>query len=339
MNVKKLKIIAAIIVVSTVILTFILPSCGVHEQESGIKSLDELAQHGDVISLQEYEPYEDKLRDMENGSIGVRADYHEYIEYKNARSYPSVPADEIKWYSIRYQSGEEEVNGYIAAPADYLEKDYSILIYNRGGHATNGQLRAADVQYFARFGFIVLASKYRGSGGSTGKDGFGGEDVNDVIKLIDFAEEFTFTNGKIYMFGWSRGATQTYIVLSRDDRIDAAVTGAGPTNIKKLYEEVPFLPFIQQPFSNLIGGTPETHPEEYEARSAVCWPEKIDTPLWIAHGTADDIVPVHHSEELYNAMAELGKDVKLSLFPDMEHDHKFPYWGMLPDYVYWLKQH
>ncbi len=337
MNVKKLKIIAAIIVVSVVILTWLLPSCGVHEQESGIKSLDELAQHGDVISLQEYEAYVDKLRDMENGSIGVRADYHEYIEYKNARSYPSVPADEVLWYHIRYRSGEEEIGGYICAPKDYLEKKYPVLIYNRGGHAVDGGLRSVDVQYFARFGFIILATTYRGGGlGSTGKDGFGGEDVNDVIKLIDLAEEFTFTNGKIYMFGWSRGATQTYIVLSRDDRIDAAVAGAGPTNIAKLYQEGFFM---QGPLNTMIGGTPETHRVEYEARSAVCWPEKINTPLWIAHGTADNTVLVHHSEDLFNAMAALGKEVKLTLFPEMDHDHAFPYWGMMPDYVYWLKQH
>ena len=334
MNVKKLKIIAAIIVVSVVILTWLLPSCGVHEQESGIKSLDELAQHGDVISLQEYEAYVDKLRDMENGSIGVRADYHEYIEYKNARSYPSVPADEIKWYSIRYQSGEEEVNGYIAAPADYLEKDYPILIYNRGGYAGD-ELRTSDVQYFARFGFIVLASKFRGSGGSTGKDGFGGEDVNDVIKLIDLAEEFTFTNGKIYMFGWSRGATQTYIVLSRDDRIDAAVAGAGPADVSEFYYEIEY--YQQDKLSTMIGGTPETHPEEYEARSAVCWPEKINTPLWIVHGTADDIVPVHHSEDLFNAFVAVGEDAKFTLFPEM--DHGDPGWAFLPDYFYWLRQH
>ena len=138
------------------------------------------------------------------------------------------------------------------------------------------------------------------------------------------------------MFGWSRGATQTYIVLSRDDRIDAAVTGAGPTNISDLYHEYFYM---QNPLSKMIGGTPETYPEEYEARSAVYWPEKIDTPLWIAHGTADDRVLVHHSEDLFNAMAALGKEVKLTLFPEMDHVHAFPYWGMMPDYVYWLKQH
>ena len=334
MNVKKLKIIAAIIVVSVVILTWLLPSCGVHEQESGIKSLDELAQHGDVISLQEYEAYEDELFETEIWCIDLRAYYNEFVEYPNAATRPRLYADEVNWYSIRYQSGEEEVNGYIAAPADYLEKDYPILIYNRGGYAGD-ELRTSDVQYFARFGFIVLASKFRGSGGSTGKDGFGGEDVNDVIKLIDLAEEFTFTNGKIYMFGWSRGATQTYIVLSRDDRIDAAVAGAGPADVSEFYYEIEY--YQQDKLSTMIGGTPETHPEEYEARSAVCWPEKINTPLWIVHGTADDIVPVHHSEDLFNAFVAVGEDAKFTLFPEM--DHGDPGWAFLPDYFYWLRQH
>ena len=334
MNVKKLKIITAIIVVSVVILTWLLPSCGVHEQESGIKSLDELAVHSDILHFQEYKVDHERLQGMERMTIALRADYHEYVEYASARSYPSVPADEVKWYSIRYQSGEEEVNGYIAAPADYLEKDYPVLIYNRGGYAGD-HLRISDVQYFARFGFIVLASKFRGSGGSTGKDGFGGEDVNDVIKLIDLAEEFTFTNGKIYMFGWSRGATQTYTVLSRDDRIDAAVAGAGPADVSDFYYEIEY--YQQDKLSTMIGGTPVTHPEEYEARSAVCWPEMINTPLWITHGTADKNVLAHHSEDLYHAFVTVGKDVKFTLFPGM--DHGDPYWAFLPDYFYWLRQH
>ena len=334
MNVKKLKIIAAIIVVSTVILTSLLPSCGVHEQESGIKSLDELAVHSDILHFQEHKIDSNRLFELELWCIDMRAYYNDLVEYPNTATRPRLYADEVKWYSIRYQSGEEEVNGYIAAPADYLEKDYPVLIYNRGGYANGGDLSAEDLQYFARFGFIVLASKYRGSGDSTGKDGFGGEDVNDVIKLIDLAEEFTFTNGKIYMFGWSRGATQTYIVLSRDDRIDAAVAGAGPADIFEFYNEKPF---STEKMKSMIGGTPETHSAEYEARSAVCWPEKINTPLWIVHGKADKNVLAHHSEDLYNAFVAVGKDVKFTLFPGM--DHGDPYWAFLPDYFYWLRQH
>lgn len=128
--------------------------------------------------------------------------------------------------------------GLISAPADYQEKSYPVLIYNRGGNRDNGKNEPAQiVAFFAQFGFIVLASQYRGVDGGTGHDEFGGSDINDVIKLIDLAEMFTFANGKIYMFGWSRGAMQTYIVLSKEDRIDAAISGAGITDLHLSYNE------------------------------------------------------------------------------------------------------
>ena len=316
---------------------FFMPSCTVKTgQDTGLKSLEELAEHSDIVHFKEQEVDVDRLHGLETGCIGLRADYHGFMEYSNARSYPSIPADEVLWYYIRYRSGEEEIGGYICAPTDYLEKDYPVLIYNRGGWGSGG-LKDKNVQYVARFGFIVLATAYRGGGlGSTGKDEFGGEDVNDVIELIDLAEEFTFTNGKMYMFGWSRGGMETYIVLSRDERIDAAVAGAGPSDLFMFYDEYVDNRYETR-FHGYVGGPPETHPKEYEARSAVCWPEKINTPLWIVHGTADDRVLAHHSEDLYNAMNALGKDVKLTLYPGM--DHTDPLWAFLPDYFYWLKQH
>ena len=334
---KNIKLMVLLLVITFMFSTH-LTACSSVSNVEGLQSLDELAQHSDILHFQEHKADSNQLFETELWCVDLRAYYHEHAQYPNVATRPRLYADEVLWYNIRYQSGEEQIGGYICAPKDYLEKDYPVLIYNHGGWGA-GALRSEDVQYFTRYGFIVLASAYRGGGlGSTGKDGYGGEDVNDVIKLMDLAEEFTFTNGKMYMFGWSRGGMETYNVLSRDDRIDAAVAGAGPTDLTKFYDE-----FVvnrrEARFHGYIGGSPETHPEEYEARSAVCWPDKINTPLWIAHGTADDTVLVHHSEELYKAMNALGKDVKLTLFPDMDHDTPFPYWGMLPDYFYWLKQH
>ena len=326
--------------VSLLLLTAMVVFCSctspaVEPDEKSIKTLKDLAQHSDILHFQEHKADYERLEELEEWCMDLHTDYLEYVEYTKDDFNPSVPADEVLWYHIRYQSGEEEIGGYICAPKDYLEKDYPVLIYNRGSWGT-GALRAEDVQYYTRYGFIVLASAYRGGGlGGTGKDEFSGEDVNDVIKLIDFAEEFAFTNGKMYMFGWSRGGTETYNVLKRDERLDAAVAGAGPTDMSQIYFEENL--YGQKKLESMIGGTPETHPEEYEARSAMCWPEKINTPLWIVHGTADDTVLVHHSEDLYNIMNELGKDVKLTLYPDM--DHTDPLWAFLPDYVYWLKQH
>ena len=332
---KNIKPMVLLLVITFVVSTH-LTACSSLSNVAGLQSLDELAQHSDILHFQEHKADSNQLFETELWCVDLRAYYHEYAQYPNVATRPRLYADEVLWYNIHYQSGEEEVGGYICAPKDYLKKDYPVLIYNRGGWGIGGGLKSGNVQYFARFGFIVLASAYRGGGlGSTGKDGYSGEDVNDVIKLIDLAEEFAFTNGKMYMFGWSRGGTETYNVLKRDERLDAAVAGAGPTDMSQIYFEENL--YGQKKLESMIGGTPETHPEEYEARSAMCWPEKINTPLWIVHGTADDTVLVHHSEDLYNIMNELGKDVKLTLYPDM--DHTDPLWAFLPDYVYWLKQH
>lgn len=223
--------------------------------------------------------------------------------------------------------------GFISSPADYRSKSYPVLIYNRGGNRDFAPNEPALIDFLAQHGFIVLASQYRGADGGTGKDEYGGADINDVIKLIDLAEMLSFTNGKLYMFGWSRGAMQTYIVLSKDSRIDAAVCGAGPTDLVLWYHEREA--GLQRMLRELMG-FPGSDAEEYKARSAIHWPDKSDTPLWIVHGTADKRVLVHHSQDLYDAMTDLGMEVKLTLYPDM--DHSLPYYVFLSDYLYWLKQ-
>ena len=331
---KNIKPMVLLLVITFMVSTH-LTACSSLSNVAGLQSLDELAQHSDILHFQEHKADSNQLFETELWCVDLRAYYHEYAQYPNVATRPRLNADEVLWYNIRYQSGEEEIGGYICAPKDYLEKDYPVLIYNHGGWGA-GALRSEDVQYFTRYGFIVLATAYRGGGlGSTGTDEYGGEDVNDVIKLIDLAEEFTFTNGKMYMFGWSRGGMETYIVLSRDERIDAAVAGAGPTDLTKFYDEYDVNRYKSN-FYKYLGNILESK-QEYEARSAVCWPNKINTPLWIVHGTGDTEVLAHHSEDLYQVMNALGKDVKLTLYPDM--DHSEPYWTFLPDYFSWLKQH
>jgi len=181
---------------------------------------------------------------------------------------------------------------------------------------------------------IFVLYQYRGVDGGTGLDEFGGSDVNDVIKLIDMAEMIDFSNGKIYMLGWSRGAMQTYIVLSKDERIDAAVAGAGESDLILGYDERNDLKGMM---TIRIGSLPEANPDEYIKRSAIYWSEKINTPLLIVHGTEDWRVLVHHSEDLYEAMIKLDKDVELRIFEGMDHGE--PYWSFLGEYLQWLKKY
>ena len=222
-------------------------------------------------------------------------------------------------YKIRYKSGEYEVTGMISAPIDYLEKDYHILIHNRGGNNEYGKENLGIMQTFASYGFIVLASNYRGIEGGTGKDEFGGGEIEDVTKLVDLAERMSFGNGKIYMHGWSRGGMMTYCAIRGvDTRIDAAVVFAADADIERSYNhrELQF----KKALVRAIGGNPKQMPDEYKKRSALFWPNEINTPLLIIHGEKDDRVNVEQSKELYEKMQNLGKHVELKILYDSGHD-------------------
>lgn len=242
-----------------------------------------------------------------------------YEEYKSYIEYFGLPEgfDNKFNYKIMYKNGDCEVAGYISAPADYLENSYPILIYNRGGNRNFSKVSLGDLNLFADMGYIVIATQYRGTDGGTGKDEFGGADVQDVVSLIDIAEQLSFGNGKIFMLGTSRGGLETYCALKEEylagkDRISAAVVSSGVSDLIKIYN------VREQEMKDIliacVGGTPEQIPEEYEERSAVCWPELINTPLLICHGKTDEQAPVEQAEIIYDMLKEQDKDVELMLY-------------------------
>ncbi|MDF2877643.1 MAG: hypothetical protein K0S30_739 [Clostridia bacterium] len=241
-------------------------------------------------------------------------------------------------YKIMYKSGDYEVVGYISAPADYLEKNYPILMYNRGGHGNSGEVTPDLLCLFADMGYIAIATQYRGNDGGTGKEDYGGTDVQDVISLIGLAELLPFGNGEIYMLGVSRGGLETYCAIKEEylagrDRISAAVILSGVSDLGKLYN------VREQAMKDIlrayVGGTPEQVPEEYEKRSAVYWPELIDTPLLICHAKTDERVPVEQAETMFDMLKDHDKNVELMLY---DEGHGFSLESF--EYAFkWLQSH
>jgi dipeptidyl aminopeptidase/acylaminoacyl peptidase len=236
----------------------------------------------------------------------------------NAKYYLGIDAPNDNFnYKIMYESDDYEVAGYISAPDDYMEKNYPILIFNRGGYHYNGKVSPGFLSFLADLGFIAFATQHRGIDGGTGKDEFGGADVQDVVSLIDIAEQLPFSNGKIYMLGASRGGLETYRTLKEEnlagnDRILAAVILNGVSDLRTYYNVCP--PEWKEVLNLSVGDTPEQLLEEYEKRSAVCWPELINTPLLICHGESDENVSVEQAEIMFDILKEKNKDVELKLY-------------------------
>jgi|GEM_PF-651750 len=227
--------------------------------------------------------------------------------------------EKVEVYRMRYMSDGLEVVGFIVMPEN-LRSKYPVIIYNRGGNREFGKIGFPRLRYLSTFaaeGYVVVASQYRGNDGGEGKEEFGGSDVNDVLNLIPLVESLPFVfRNKILMLGSSRGGMMTYIAISRTDRIKAAAVVGGISDLFQTYSE---RPDMRLTLEELIGGTPEEKMEEYIKRSAYFWPEKINIPVLILHGKADDRVNVTQAEKLAAKLTELGKPHELVVYPGGDH--------------------
>ncbi len=69
------------------------------------------------------------------------------------------------------------------------------------------------------------------------------------------------------------------------------------------------------------------YPEYFAAIAPICGVSNPnyagwlpDIPIWIFHGEDDSVIPVSESIEMYDALKAKGRNVKLTLYPDTDHD-------------------
>jgi len=202
---------------------------------------------------------------------------------------------------ITYLSDGLNINGYIARPKE--KGVYPVLIWNRGGCEEKGALD--DLRAYlilastASWGYVVLATQYRGNMGSEGVEDWGGDDLNDALNMIEAAENLPECDtGRIAVEGASRGGMTTYRALLRYDQFKCAIVHAGITDVPALIKARPgFERFISDRYSHL---SEEQKAAELKAISAVHFADRLpkNIPILIMHGTDDTVVPVEQSEAL-----------------------------------------
>lgn len=196
----------------------------------------------------------------------------------------------IEVQAITYESDGLKVKGYMAAPKEGTR--LPVVIWNRGGNRDFGQFSDLSATLLlgriAQWGYVVLASQYRGVAGGEGKEEFGGAEIGDVLNLLPLIDALPKADpARIGMYGWSRGGMMTYLALARTDRIAAAVIGAGPADLFDLVGRRPEME--TGVLAELVPGYAEKRAEALTSRSAALWPEKLHkkTPILLLHGSAD----------------------------------------------------
>ncbi|MFA7289491.1 MAG: prolyl oligopeptidase family serine peptidase [Melioribacteraceae bacterium] len=225
--------------------------------------------------------------------------------------------------AITYLSDGLKVSGYLAYPKE-INKKLPCIIWCRGGIGEAGVIDNFNASgifgLIASWGYVVLASQYRGNAGSEGKDTFGGDDLNDVLNLTDLSNEIDFVdNNRWGIEGWSRGGMMTYLALTKTDIFKAAVITGGIANLRCNSEESKFMRYL---YEVAIGShLTEDYRNKCKERSIINFPEKISkrTNLLLLHGTADDKVLPHDSIDMSYKLIENNINFKLILYEKGDH--------------------
>jgi len=223
---------------------------------------------------------------------------------------------------ITYLSEGLKISGYVSQPKGNTKK-YPCIIYCRGGNRDFGSLTSFEqfyLQRMAAWGYVVIASQYRGGPDSEGKDEFGGADINDVLNLLPALTQLPFADtSRIGIHGWSRGGMMTYLAMKKTKRFKAAVVGAGAAD---LYSSIKLREgFEAAVFAECIPDYYKNKDDELQKRSAVYWADSLckTTPLLLMQGSADWRVSADESLGLVNKFYKAKQPLKFILYPGGDH--------------------
>ena len=229
---------------------------------------------------------------------------------------------DVEVRKLRYRSDGLIVGGYMAVPKGTAK--LPCVIHNRGGNwrlnVWTDESAAESLGRFAQWGYIAVASQYRGANGAEGKDEYGGADVDDVLNLIPVLEaEPRADTTRIGIIGASRGGMEAYEALARSTRFAAAIVFSG---LADLVLAVVQRPEMDRVFAAAIPDYEKNKTAALVARSAVRWPEKLPktTPILILHGTADWRAPVKtNAIDMSAALLAAKVPFRMVLFEGGQH--------------------
>ena len=227
---------------------------------------------------------------------------------------------EVKAYRIKYMSEGLKINAFMVRPS--RKGKYPVIIYNHGGVMQWGKIIFPEMLEFHRLaerGYIVLASYYRGEGGSEGLPDLGGGDVTDVLNLIKMAQTIPDADtSRIGMWGFSRGGGVAYGVLAKSNAIRAAVILGGPTDHVNSSRRAEFDEFVY-PFA--IRNYAADKDKALAAISSIRFVDKLaeNTPIFLLHGAADVRVPATSSITMAHKLHELNRKYRLKIIENGSH--------------------
>jgi dipeptidyl-peptidase-4 len=198
-----------------------------------------------------------------------------------------------------------------------------VLMDPYGGPQSQRVVAARDAflqsQWFADQGFAVVVADGRGTPGRGSawdravRGDLASAPLEDQVEALHAAAEAhpgRFDLDRVAIRGWSFGGYLAALaVLRRPDVFHAAVAGA-PVTDWRLYDTH---------YTERYLGQPDENPDAYRASSVLDDAAKLERPLLLIHGLADDNVVVANTLQLSAALTAAGRPHSVLPLPGVTH--------------------
>lgn len=254
------------------------------------------------------------------------------------------PGGNYNRYIASYQSEGLKIYALLTIPiGEKPETGWPVVVFNHGYippelYRTTERY-VAYVDGFARNGYIVLRSDYRGHGSSEGeaRGGYGSPDYTiDVLNAVTAIKNHPDADpDRIGMWGHSMGGHITLRSMVVNNDIKAGVIWAGvvasyPDLFERWRRRADGYPTPTPDPDNPrrrwrtelieLYGSPEDNPEFWASVSANSFVEDLSGPVQLHHGTADTSVPIEFSALLYEQIQDVGGAVEYYVYEGDDHN-------------------
>lgn len=276
------------------------------------------------------------------------------IEVMRQQAYPGSqitieetldPGSNYDRYIASYLSEGLKIYALLTVPrGEKPESGWPVVIFNHG-YIPPEQYRTAEryaayVDAFAKNGYIVFKSDYRGHGDSEGEaaGGYGSSAYTiDVLNAVSSMKNYPDADpDRIGMWGHSMGGHITLRSMVVTGDIKAGVIWAGvvasyPDLFERWHRRDDGNPIpTPNPDSSRrrrwrqelfeVYGSPEENPDFWASISPNSYLSDLSGPIQLHHGTADSSVPIEFSETLRNQIQKVGKPVELYTYENDNHN-------------------
>jgi dipeptidyl-peptidase-4 len=245
--------------------------------------------------------------------------HHPYWPYRDGHVTP-------EFGHISAADGQDLHYELMKPPGFDARRHYPVFIDVYGGPTVQQVQRRWNSHFFdeymARQGYVVFMLDNRGSArrGRAFADPIYGRlgeiEVRDQLAGVRWLQQQPWVDAhRVGVFGWSYGGYMTLMLLAKGSDLIAAGAAVAPVTDWRLYDTCYTERYLRRPADN---------PQGYADSGVLSALDGLRSPLFLAHGMADDNVLFVNSTRLMSALQQRGTQFELMTYPGAKHGLSTP---------------